>query len=161
MSKACVLIAFVVLAGCGSAPPKADVPMSAVVGEYHGYMEPNVVEMDPVEQGIMKAVRFSMLTIKEDGSYTVVVDHPDRKKDNGKLLDQGTVVIQGKSLTFKPRRHLIRTKSTIRASPSCPASNSIPKAATSSPIVSQAATAWSFLRAGSHQPSIKATLSAT
>lgn len=104
MSRSSVFLCSLLVGGCASAPPKAEVSLADVAGSYRGYMEPGVTDIEPVDQAIMKTVRFVTLTIEKDGRYKVAIDHEKRPEDNGKVLDEGSIRIEGKSLLFETKK---------------------------------------------------------
>jgi len=95
-----LLFLIVVLVGCGG-PPKPEIGMDQVAGDYKAYVDETVNQASQVDMLLMQTAGSLRITIKADGTYKVVIDNP-KKKDNGKLLDEGKVEIQGKSILFKP-----------------------------------------------------------
>lgn len=102
MRRITILVPIALSLGCGNSTPKPEVSFAEVAGTYHGYMEPSINPMEPVEQGVMKTVQLLKLTIKDDGTYQLSWDHPF-KKNIKTPADTGTMIIEGKSLRFNSK----------------------------------------------------------
>lgn len=97
MRKSLVLFAVIGLAGCSG--PKPEIAPSEVAGTYKMYVEPSLGETDQVSLVVMRSAEFVSLTIKDDGTYKVILDNKARP-NNGDMLDEGTYKIEGKNVVF-------------------------------------------------------------
>lgn len=79
--------------------------MAQIAGDYTAYVEATVGNGDQTTGFITTSTSVIMITIKEDGTYRVIINRGPIVK-RGTKLDEGKVEIYGKSIAFFPKKVL-------------------------------------------------------